>query len=710
MGRSHAPQPREGTVEVARSWRRGGALANDPSDLRAPVVSYCFGVNGSVLAPPARFRAMGTDVEVLAVGADADAMAELGELAAIALEALEARWSRFRPTSELCRLNDAGGAPVVVSPETFDLVARAVDAWRVHRRSLRPDRSCPRSWPRGTTALRRGRARRRRPGGRARARGRVRGRRARPVVCAVRLPPGVALDLGGIGKGYAADLVAPSCSAPGSGCARRAREPRRRPARDAGTHRAARLGHRGRRPAGHRRDRAARARRGRGGHEHADAAGVERGRPSSCTTSSTRAPARRRGRGWRRSRSSPATRGAPRCWPRLRSSPARSRAPGSSPTPVRPGSSSPTTARASSSTASPRSVRDSPSGGAAPHRTRRSHDDTTTTARDGPRSRSCSRGFYLPKFDSVEEERLHRKQRLAAGFRLFGKFGFDEGVAGHITARDPERLDHFWVNPFGMPFAHIRVSDLILVNDEGEVVEGERQREPRRVRHPLERARGPPRRRRRRPLALDVRQVVVDARSPPRPAHAGRVRVLRRPRAVRRLHRRRARPRGGQAHRARPRRQQGRHPAQPRAAHRRPLRRRSGVVVRHDGALVPGAAARRGRGHAGARSTTRWPRSPTAQVGAPVQWLRQRSSRCTRRSCAKSPTCSTDPPVARSITQRELGAPSSQRVVTPPGELAAGLVERLLPPSWSITPSRHSRSWRSNHGAVSMPFRSSAAR
>ena len=73
----------------------------------------------------------------------------------------------------------------------------------------------------------------------------------------------------------------------------------------------------------------------------------------------------------------------------------------------------------------------------------------------------------------VDAERLHRKQMLAAAFRLFGKFGFDEGVAGHITARDPERLDHFWVNPFGMPFSHIRVSDLILVNDEGAVVEGD---------------------------------------------------------------------------------------------------------------------------------------------------------------------------------------------------------------------------------------------
>jgi ribulose-5-phosphate 4-epimerase/fuculose-1-phosphate aldolase len=80
---------------------------------------------------------------------------------------------------------------------------------------------------------------------------------------------------------------------------------------------------------------------------------------------------------------------------------------------------------------------------------------------------------YLPQFGTVEEARRHRKERLAASFRLFGRFGFDEGVAGHITARDPEHLDHFWVNPFGMNFSHIRASDLILVNDKGEVVEGE---------------------------------------------------------------------------------------------------------------------------------------------------------------------------------------------------------------------------------------------
>ncbi|HLN07316.1 MAG TPA: class II aldolase/adducin family protein [Acidimicrobiales bacterium] len=77
------------------------------------------------------------------------------------------------------------------------------------------------------------------------------------------------------------------------------------------------------------------------------------------------------------------------------------------------------------------------------------------------------------RFDDPVTERLFRKQRLAASFRLFSRFGFDEGVAGHITARDPERTDHFWVNPYGVHFGHVRVSNLILVNEQGDVVDGE---------------------------------------------------------------------------------------------------------------------------------------------------------------------------------------------------------------------------------------------
>lgn len=82
-------------------------------------------------------------------------------------------------------------------------------------------------------------------------------------------------------------------------------------------------------------------------------------------------------------------------------------------------------------------------------------------------------GGILDVPESPEAVRADRKNKLAAALRLFGKFGFDEGVAGHITVRDPERLDHFWVNPMGRSFKQMRVSDLLLVNHKGEVVEGQ---------------------------------------------------------------------------------------------------------------------------------------------------------------------------------------------------------------------------------------------
>ena len=77
-----------------------------------------------------------------------------------------------------------------------------------------------------------------------------------------------------------------------------------------------------------------------------------------------------------------------------------------------------------------------------------------------------------PQPENMDEIRQDRKNKLAASLRLFGKFGFDEGVAGHITVRDPERTDHFWVNPFGRSFKQVKVSELLLVSHTGEVVEG----------------------------------------------------------------------------------------------------------------------------------------------------------------------------------------------------------------------------------------------
>ncbi|MFG2558225.1 class II aldolase/adducin family protein [Streptomyces sp. NPDC048496] len=77
-----------------------------------------------------------------------------------------------------------------------------------------------------------------------------------------------------------------------------------------------------------------------------------------------------------------------------------------------------------------------------------------------------------PVHESAGEERAHRKERLAGALRLFGEYGYEDGVSGHLTARDPEFADCFWVNPFGAPFDGMSPEDLILVNGDGQVVEG----------------------------------------------------------------------------------------------------------------------------------------------------------------------------------------------------------------------------------------------
>ena len=153
---------------------------------------------------------MGTRARILCTGGP-DGLAARGE--ALARE-LEARWTRFDPTSELMRLNAAAGRPVRVSEPTFALVARAVDAWR---------RTAGRFDPTGLDALvasgydrdfdvlaARGETDDRPTDGDAFVPTRLpgcRGIELDPLVAAVRLPRGVHLDLGGIGKGYAADRV-----------------------------------------------------------------------------------------------------------------------------------------------------------------------------------------------------------------------------------------------------------------------------------------------------------------------------------------------------------------------------------------------------------------------------------------------------------------------------------------------------------------------
>lgn len=154
---------------------------------------------------------MGTDALLVAVGEPA-ATARALRAGATRLAELEARWSRFLTDSDLGRLRRAAGRPVVVAAETAALVAAAVDAWHTTGGRFDPtvlaalerlgyDRTFARVGRRAdadTPLL---------DGGPDPAPG-CDGIVVDLAAASVTLPAGVALDLGGIGKGRAADLVA----------------------------------------------------------------------------------------------------------------------------------------------------------------------------------------------------------------------------------------------------------------------------------------------------------------------------------------------------------------------------------------------------------------------------------------------------------------------------------------------------------------------
>ncbi len=65
------------------------------------------------------------------------------------------------------------------------------------------------------------------------------------------------------------------------------------------------------------------------------------------------------------------------------------------------------------------------------------------------------------------------RQDLAAAFRCAARLGFHEGTCNHFSAVVPGREDCYLINPFGLHFAEIRASDLLMVDGDGKVIEGE---------------------------------------------------------------------------------------------------------------------------------------------------------------------------------------------------------------------------------------------
>ena len=78
----------------------------------------------------------------------------------------------------------------------------------------------------------------------------------------------------------------------------------------------------------------------------------------------------------------------------------------------------------------------------------------------------------IPEFRSHEEHRHYLKQRLVAACRAFALFNLDYGFAGHLTVRDPEHPHLYWTNPMCVHFSRVKVSNLILADHTGTVVQG----------------------------------------------------------------------------------------------------------------------------------------------------------------------------------------------------------------------------------------------
>lgn len=78
----------------------------------------------------------------------------------------------------------------------------------------------------------------------------------------------------------------------------------------------------------------------------------------------------------------------------------------------------------------------------------------------------------VPSFASPADERDYRKKHLVAAVRAFALQGFDYGFAGHLTVRDPEHTGLYWTNPMCVHFSRVKLSNLVLADHAGNVVEG----------------------------------------------------------------------------------------------------------------------------------------------------------------------------------------------------------------------------------------------
>lgn len=78
----------------------------------------------------------------------------------------------------------------------------------------------------------------------------------------------------------------------------------------------------------------------------------------------------------------------------------------------------------------------------------------------------------IPIFDNLLHKRKWQLEHMAGAFRVFHRKGYTEGTSGHISVRDPINPDTFWINPLGYHFGMLKASDMVQVDELGDVIGG----------------------------------------------------------------------------------------------------------------------------------------------------------------------------------------------------------------------------------------------
>ncbi|SCU80306.1 LADA_0B06392g1_1 [Lachancea dasiensis] len=95
-----------------------------------------------------------------------------------------------------------------------------------------------------------------------------------------------------------------------------------------------------------------------------------------------------------------------------------------------------------------------------------------TTAKQISKPSDRVKGLQVPEFTDPYEKRTWMLQHMAGVLRVFGRKGYNEGCAGHLTIVDPVDPTTYWINPIGVHFSMISVSDLVHVDANGEAIGG----------------------------------------------------------------------------------------------------------------------------------------------------------------------------------------------------------------------------------------------